>query len=216
VPVDNLPVQSAHDLGRFAPNLEDNAEWTQQAKRLLRQKQRALRQALPAAAAAARSQRIVERLSRHPRLMAARAVALFWPMLDRREIDLRPLDEQLRARAIDVYYPYLERTDAGDMITGFRFVGAVDELVVGARKFAEPPAGARVALRGDVDVVVVPALAATPEGQRLGYGAGFYDATLADLCPPAFSIVVVHDFQLMLELPMEPHDQTCDEVITDR
>lgn len=189
---------------------------TQAAKRALRQKLRALRQALPEAASAARSQRIVERLSQHPRLLAARGVALFWPMLDRREIDLRPLDRLLRSRGTAVYYPYMERTDERHYVTGFRVTATADELAVGAQRFAEPPAGARVAVRGDVDVVVVPALAATPDGDRLGYGAGFYDATLPDICPPAYSIAVVHDFQLLVELPGLPHDWPCDEVVTDR
>jgi 5-formyltetrahydrofolate cyclo-ligase len=205
-----------HDLNRLKPNPEDYAEWLRQAKRLLRQKQRALRQALPAVAAMARSRRIVERLSRHPQLLTAKAVALFWPMLDRREIDLRQLDEQLRARGVDLYYPYMERTATGDIVTGFRLTTTAAELVIGAQGFAEPLASARVALRGAVDVVVVPALAATVDGHRLGYGAGYYDATLPDLCPPAYSIVVVHDFQLMLELPLEAHDRACDEVVTDR
>ncbi len=215
-PVHDVPVPSDRDLERLELNPEDQAEWTQQAKRSLRQKLRALRQALPAAASTARSQRIVERLSRHPRLLAAKGVALFWPMLERREIDLRILDGQLRARGIDVYYPYMERTCEGDFVTGFRLTATPEDLVVGEMRFAEPPASASVALRGDVDVVVVPALAATVDGNRLGYGAGYYDATLPDLCPPAYSIVVIHDFQLMLELPREPHDRACDEVMTDR
>jgi 5-formyltetrahydrofolate cyclo-ligase len=204
-----VPVPSDHDS-------DELAQWTQGAKRALRQQQRALRQALPEAASLARSQRIFERLGEHPRLLAARGVALFWPMLDRREIDLRPLDRQLRERGTALYYPYMERTGTGDIVTGFRFTATAGELVVGAERFAEPPAGARVAARGDVDVVVVPALAATLDGHRLGYGAGFYDATLPDLCPPAYSIIVVHDFQLLMELPLGPHDRACDEVITDR
>jgi 5-formyltetrahydrofolate cyclo-ligase len=189
---------------------------THAAKRALRQKLRALRQALPEAASAARSQRIVERLFQHPRLMAARGVALFWPMLDRREIDLRPLDRQLRGRGVAVYYPFMERTGDKDFATGFRYTMASDELAVGAQGFAEPPVDAKLAVRGDIDVVVVPALAATPAGHRLGYGAGFYDATLPDICPPAHSIAVVHDFQILVELPGLPHDWPCDEVVTDR
>jgi 5-formyltetrahydrofolate cyclo-ligase len=195
---------------------QDAVEWVKVAKRAIRQKQRLLRQALPEAAAAARSARIVEQLLVHPRVSTAKGIALFWPMLERREIDLRPLDRQLRARGVKIYYPSMTPTGEGDMSTGFRLVAAVEELVVREHRFAAPSPAAPLALRGDVDVVVVPALAAAPNGHRLGYGAGFYDATLADVCPPALSIVVVHDFQLMLELPLEPHDRACDAVVTDR
>ena len=198
------------------PNDDDRADWAKRAKAVLRQKQRALRQALPETAARARSARIVEGLLQHPKLSTAKSVALFWPMIERREIDLRPLDAELRVRGVALYYPFMTRTEGGDMLTGFRFAASVEELVVREQRFAEPPATASIAQRGDVDVVVVPALAATLDGQRLGYGSGFYDATLPDLCPPAFSIVVVHDFQLMLELPVESHDFGCGAVVSDR
>jgi len=61
----------------------------------------------------------------------------------------------------------------------------------------------------------VPALAVASSGHRLGYGSGFYDATLPDFCPPALSIVVAYDFQLLAELPVSAHDIACDIVVTD-
>jgi 5-formyltetrahydrofolate cyclo-ligase len=209
-------VPNDRDVHRLASDRDEISEWSKSAKRVLRQKLRALRQALPEKAAAARSARIVERLLAQPRVSAARAVALFWPMLERREIDLRPLDVELRARGVDVYYPFMTRTGQAAITTGFRLVADPSELTVQDQRFAEPSLAAPLARRGDLDVVVVPALAATPHGHRLGYGSGFYDATLPEFCPPAFSIVIVHDFQLMLELPCEPHDRACDEVVSDR
>jgi 5-formyltetrahydrofolate cyclo-ligase len=208
-------VPDDRDRNRQESERDELAEWSKRAKRVLRQKLRALRQALPEKAAEARSARIVDHLLQEPRVSAAQAVALFWPMLERREIDLRPLDLQLRARGVDLYYPFMTRSDRGDITTGFRLVADVAELTVQGQRFAEPSPTARLAEPGDLDVVVVPALAATPLGHRLGYGSGFYDATLPQFCPPALSIVVVHDFQLMLELPREPHDRVCDEVVTD-
>jgi 5-formyltetrahydrofolate cyclo-ligase len=198
------------------PGRDQLSEWSKSAKRVLRQKLGALRQALPEKASAARSARIVERLMAQPRVSAAKAVALFWPMIERREIDLRPLDLMLRARGVDIYYPFMTRTDPGEITTGFRLVADLAELTLRGQRFVEPSPAARRAECGDLDVVVVPALAATKLGHRLGYGRGFYDATLPEFCPPAYSIVVVHDFQLMLELPCESHDRACDDVVTDR
>jgi 5-formyltetrahydrofolate cyclo-ligase len=202
-------VQREHDQDQMKA-------WSKSAKAALRRRMRALRQALPPAAAAARSQRIVEHLMHHPMVASARAVALFWPMSEKHEIDLRFLDATLRKRGVHLYYPFMSRTDDGGFATGFRLTERVEDLAVRENRFAEPPPSAIRAERGDIDVVVVPALAATPDGHRLGYGAGFYDATLADVCPPAFSIAVVHDFQLLLELPREEHDRATDAVVTDR
>jgi 5-formyltetrahydrofolate cyclo-ligase len=62
----------------------------------------------------------------------------------------------------------------------------------------------------------VPALAVSPDGHRLGYGAGFYDATLPDFRPPGTAIAVVFDFQVLVELPVLSHDVACDVIVTDR
>ncbi|HZU83995.1 MAG TPA: 5-formyltetrahydrofolate cyclo-ligase, partial [Polyangiaceae bacterium] len=59
---------------------------------------RGLRSALPAAACAERSARIVSRLLSLDVIERARAVALFWPMQERHEVDLRALDARLRDR----------------------------------------------------------------------------------------------------------------------
>jgi 5-formyltetrahydrofolate cyclo-ligase len=61
----------------------------------------------------------------------------------------------------------------------------------------------------------VPALAVSSAGHRLGYGVGFDDATLPDFCPPAASLIVAFDFQLLAELPTLDHDFACDLVVTD-
>lgn len=66
-------------------------------------------------------------------------------------------------------------------------------------------------------VVIVPALAATSDGRRLGQGGGYYDRFLADL-PPASEggpllVAVVGPGELLPDLPTEPHDRRVDVVI---
>lgn len=184
------------------------------AKKQLRRKMRALRGALPLAAVATRSARIVDRLSDLAVLRSAESVALFAPMAAKREVDLTELDRQLRSEGKRLFYPFMEPTADGYR-TGFRRVDALDSLVDRGRGFAEPAADAPEAAAGDVDVVVVPALALAESGHRLGYGIGFYDATLPDLCPPATTVAVGFAFQLIVEVPTEPHDFRCDWVVTD-
>ncbi len=175
---------------------------------------RVTRQAYPSTAVAARSAKICERLLALPILAQAKAVASFAPLLERREVDLRPLDEALRQRGTHLYYPFMDPTPTG-FRTGFRKAERLDDLVPRTQPFAEPPPEAPEAQRGAIDVVLVPALAAAADGHRVGYGMGYYDATLPDIVPPARSVVVVFDFQLLTELPCEPHDHACDWVVTD-
>jgi 5-formyltetrahydrofolate cyclo-ligase len=187
---------------------------TARAKQQLRRRARATRNALPKEALAARSAQIVERVAASDAFRAARNVALFWPLVERAEIDLRELDARARAEGKALYYPFLEGGPTS-MRTGFRLSRDSAELLVREQRFAEPPPDAPEAARGDIDLVVAPALAAASDGHRLGYGLGFYDATLPDVCPPARSLVVVYDFELLAEVPSTPRDVACDLVVTD-
>jgi 5-formyltetrahydrofolate cyclo-ligase len=190
------------------------AEYAQAAKLELRKRLRGLRAAYPAEALRLRSEAIVSRVAELPAFSTARSVALFFPLEQRKEVDLRKLDERARALGKLVYYPFLERR--GDrLITGLRLTSGLDDLEQRDQPFFEPPLEAAVAVRGDVDLVFVPALGVAPTGHRLGYGAGFYDATLPDFCPPAKAVGVAYDFQLLMELPTLTHDVPCHAVVTD-
>jgi 5-formyltetrahydrofolate cyclo-ligase len=201
-------------MSRFDTDPEELAELGRRAKKQLRARLGATRGALPPAAVAARSARIVEALDTLLPVRGARAVASFWPMAGRSEVDLRELDRRLGERGVARYYPYMDPKGEG-FSTGFRRIASADELKLRGRRFVEPPPQALGAARGDVDVVLVPALGVTPDGHRLGYGMGFYDATLPDVAPPALTIAVAFSFQLLGELFIEPHDVACDLVVTD-
>ncbi len=66
-----------------------------------------------------------------------------------------------------------------------------------------------------VDCVIVPGLAFTLAGDRLGQGGGWYDRYLAGLRPEAITIGVAFAPQIVDSLPVEPHDIRLDKVITD-
>ncbi len=66
-----------------------------------------------------------------------------------------------------------------------------------------------------VDVAVVPGLAFTTDGRRLGQGGGWYDRVLARLAPTATTIGVGFAAQLVDDLPTEDHDVQLDLVITE-
>jgi 5-formyltetrahydrofolate cyclo-ligase len=62
--------------------------------------------------------------------------------------------------------------------------------------------------------VVVPGVAFSQDGHRLGRGGGHYDATLAQM-PRAVRLGVAFEAQLVAELPREPHDAPLDAVVTE-
>lgn len=189
------------------------AQVSGRAKRAIRARMRALRQALPAAARSARSERICEHVLASPEYASARSIALFAPQAV--EVDVSSLDACARAANKLVYYPFMDPTPSG-FTTGFRRVDTPAELTDRGRKFLEPPPGLYRAERGDIDLVIVPALAVAPTGHRLGYGSGYYDATLPDVCPPGVALAVVFEFQLLAELPITDNDVPVQIVVTDQ
>src|SRR6478609_3619357 len=184
------------------------------AKHELRKRMRALRGAHPTEALRTRSRALVTRALSLSIFQDARGVGLFFPMEDRKEVDLRELDGEARRLGKRVYYPFLERRGEA-IVSGLRLTASLDELAERGSRFLEPAPDAPEAARGDVDVLFVPALAVSPNGHRLGYGAGFYDSLLPDVCPPGVAVAVAYDFQLLADLPARPHDVACGVVLTD-
>jgi 5-formyltetrahydrofolate cyclo-ligase len=65
-----------------------------------------------------------------------------------------------------------------------------------------------------IDLNLVPALAVSKEGDRLGWGAGFYDRFISN-CEPRLNLALVFDCQLLNKLPTTSFDQKMDGVLTE-
>ncbi|MGH7298710.1 MAG: 5-formyltetrahydrofolate cyclo-ligase, partial [Polyangiaceae bacterium] len=131
---------------------------------------------------------------------------------ERHEVDLRGLDGRLRGRGVRIAYPAVD-PETGSM--SFRFVADPADMEVHGFGFREPSRHAPEASPGQLDCIVVPALAADPRGHRIGYGAGYYDRTLPLFTPAATTIAVVFDFQLIVEVASTDGDVPVDWVATD-
>lgn len=179
-------------------------------KELLRSRALKRRLAMTEVAVGLQSESIVRRLLAQPEIVEANSVALFWPMIARREVDLRQLDTLLRARSTELYYPFMTSSRDG----GFRSVPDPSELRLASHGFCEPSASQPVATK--VDVIIVPALLVTRAGERLGYGAGFYDRTLraGGSFADSFSVAVAFAEELVEELPTDEFDVRCRLVVT--
>ena len=75
--------------------------------------------------------------------------------------------------------------------------------------------GARRLDAAELDLVVVPGLAFTADGRRLGQGGGHYDRFLPRLRAGCVTIGAAFAEQLVDDLPTEPHDRRVDHVVTD-
>lgn len=100
-----------------------------------------------------------------------------------------------------------------------------DELIPGAYDIPEPhPEVPHIFTTGPgIDVLFIPAAAASPTGSRLGRGAGYYDRLLAALATYAddgtlvrtpLLVGVVYDHEVLATIPVEDHDQPLDMIVT--
>ena len=68
---------------------------------------------------------------------------------------------------------------------------------------------------GQIDIAIVPGLAFTLEGARLGYGAGYYDRWF-DQHQDTLKVAVCFESQILGFVPTEAHDILMDIIVTDQ
>jgi 5-formyltetrahydrofolate cyclo-ligase len=129
------------------------------------------------------------------------------------EIDPRSLGEHLIAQGWALALPASERLDAPVV---FRAWAPGDPLAPDAVGIAAPPVSAPALTP---DVIVCPLIAFDRAGGRLGQGGGYYDRTLQALRreadPPAF-VGFAFSVQEVDHVPVEPHDQRLDAILTEK
>ena len=68
----------------------------------------------------------------------------------------------------------------------------------------------------DVDIVIIPGAAFDETGNRIGYGAGYYDMLLSGLTRNIPIIAPAYEEQVTDSIPSEPHDIKVSIIVTDR
>lgn len=67
-----------------------------------------------------------------------------------------------------------------------------------------------------IDLAIIPGVAFDRRGGRLGHGRGFYDRLLPQLRTDCPRVGLSFECQLVPHIPMEPHDQYMQTIITER
>lgn len=87
-----------------------------------------------------------------------------------------------------------------------------DLLHEGYKGILEPSDDSVTILPENIDLAVVPGIAFTQSGKRLGRGGGFYDRLIPALHCPVFGIC--YPFRIVKDLPTEPWDRLLTKVIS--
>ncbi len=139
----------------------------------------------------------------------ARTIFAYFPV--RGEVDVRPLIRNALGSGKAVALPRV----AGKRNLEFYRIKGLQELAAGAFGIPEPPPfWPQRAPAAKADLILVPGLAFSFDGNRLGFGGGFYDALL----PGRRGVALGVGFELQLRgrIPSGPRDARLDGLVTEK
>ncbi|HWA14480.1 MAG TPA: 5-formyltetrahydrofolate cyclo-ligase [Burkholderiales bacterium] len=180
-------------------------------KKRLRAHVLAQRDALGADRRREASRIILQRLLADPRYRDAQVVAAYASFGS--EVDTSGLLADVLAGGRRLVLPRIDKSHARLELRRVDDLGA--DLVAGVWGIREPAPHCPVADLGDVEFMLVPGVAFTRDGDRLGYGGGYYDRLMAGLRPQVPRIAAAFSVQVVERLPMGERDRRVSAVVTE-
>ncbi|MGO9469419.1 MAG: 5-formyltetrahydrofolate cyclo-ligase [Isosphaeraceae bacterium] len=160
----------------------------------------------------------VATLMQLPEYRAARTA--LWYVDCRSEVRTRHALPAALASGKTIVVPYCTVDDFGANQLGLWRLESMDELVVGNWKILEPPRDRWVEPGKEfqpeqLDIVIVPGVAFSRGGGRMGNGQGYYDRLLDRVRPDCPLVGLCYECQLFDDLIVGPHDVFMDRVVTE-
>ena len=169
-------------------------------KAALRKEMKARRRAVPAEERIRAGESVCRKLASLGEPPGGLATAIY--LATSNEIDIDGYARELLARGAAVAAPKWNGSSY-DLVR-LRSLEEGD-LAAGPMGVREPAAGETVDPR-EVGRWIVPGLAFSEDGARMGYGGGWYDRLLENAKGDAEIIGIAYRFQVLPGLPVEPHD----------
>lgn len=183
-------------------------------KKALRQRIINLREQLSPDVRAAHSTAITERLLRLPAYQQANVVLGY--MSFGAEFDSSIWVKQVLADGKRLALPKVNRqTNQLDL---YWVDDLASQLAVGVWGIPEPVAEGceRLSKLNEVEFALLPGVAFTRSGARLGYGGGFYDKLLASIEPHPSLVAAAFGLQVVGDMPQEATDVKVEWVVTEQ
>lgn len=172
----------------------------------IRKQIRALKRAMTLDEKLRRSDVIMHQLEQTPQFGTSKVVLLYWSM-----------DDEVQTHAfVDKWYRdkvLLLPCVQGDDLVLRQYTGP-DCMVAGEQFGIGEPSGKEWTDLDAIGMIAVPGVAFDHSNNRMGRGRGFYDRLLKTT-PHAAKIGLAYSFQMMDEIPVEPHDVPMDLIIHD-
>lgn len=172
----------------------------------IRKQIRALKRAMTLDEKLRRSDVIMHQLEQTPQFGTSKVVLLYWSMDD--EVQTHAFVEKWYRDKV-LLLPCVQ----GDDLVLRQYIGP-DCMVAGEQFGIGEPSGKEWTDLDAIGMIAVPGVAFDYSNNRMGRGRGFYDRLLKTT-PHAAKIGLAYSFQMMDEIPVEPHDVPMDLIIHD-
>ena len=131
-------------------------------------------------------------------------IGVYWPI--NYEIDTRPLISYLIRKKIKICLPIIE-----NKAMSFKLWMPHEKLHYSKLKFYSPSSNSQTITP---NIIVTPALAVDQEGDRIGYGKGYYDKYYKNNKSSMY-IGYVYKEQILKKLPFDKHDLKLNAIVSD-
>ena len=125
------------------------------------------------------------------------------------EVNTYPIIEKAWEEGKKVVVP---KCNKGTRTMSFRQINNFDRLETVYMNLREPIPGLTEEVNMDeIDLQIVPGVAYTERGERIGYGGGYYDRYLVHYKGKTLSLA--YDFQMVKHIPVEPFDKNIEKLL---
>lgn len=182
-------------------------------KSLLRRELLKKRDSIPSEVRKAKDRVITERLMSLDEIKNANVLFFFASF--RSEVNTLDAIAQLLRHGKRIVLP---KVDGERHVLLLYEVKGIEELTSGYMGIPEPAilAEERMIEINGVDAVIIPGAGFDAEGNRIGYGGGYYDRLLSSLTRGVPVVAPAYEEQIVESVPAEPHDIRANMIVTDR
>ncbi len=167
-----------------------------------------LRSKLPPAEVSRKSRIITEKVLRLDKVKRAKKIASYIAINN--EVDTRLIIDKLIRDGSVICFPTYFASRKNYFFSQF---SNWDEMIGGPYGILQPKDNVPID-PATVGVAILPGVAYSHQGLRLGYGKGVFDRLLAKSA--AFKIGLAYDFQVVEDLSKDEHDIVVDLVVTEK
>jgi 5-formyltetrahydrofolate cyclo-ligase len=175
-------------------------------KTSLRKQAAEARDSLSSEVRKSKSREIEQRLCLLPEFRSASVVMFFASF--RSEVETGPMIRHALASGKRVVLPKVQ----GRQLALFEIKDFDEDVSPGAWGIPEPVESHPVPLT-DIDLIITPGAAFDESGNRLGYGAGFYDRILSSF--RGMTVALAFEAQIVPQVPSDPHDVPVKKIVTE-